>query len=72
MKSDAEGNETYPAIAFDRFHSSAFSKKNVQCCPRDNINREVGKESTTDMESATSEKATVAVSPAICLKIDET
>ena len=41
MKIDAECNETSPAILFDRFHEDLNIKKDIKCCPRDNINRRV-------------------------------
>ena len=62
MKVDAECNETTPAISFHRFHEDSSSQKNdVKSWSRIIGNREIKKESKTDMESATFETLGPAV-----------
>ena len=58
MNFDAECNETTPAISFDRFHKyfdmfTKITQMPSQNCFLDNINRQVRKETRTDMEKET-------------------
>ena len=76
MRSDAECNETTPAISFDRVHEDSeilteLTSESHQNCSRNRTKREVRKESRTKIESATFEASMKVVVIAILIHVDD-